>query len=480
MKLRDIKKFCKECGTCYNSNYVEQLATQTAVREGFIGAKSIKFFLGGATPTERQINAIKEKRLPAFKIRRNFYSYDFELMEKNDNDSEYHVVTAEVQNTATSNITASIPDGRVSLTNFYSSEELEVANKARNRLREYGHGGSNEVYGYHSGQYLYTRDRGHNLVYGIERGKSWFESMLPRGAFSTGADDTSCTMSCELEVAFDRGTKLSTADAKYLLNNFNPLGHFEHDGSVNGVEFDFHPYTYDKLMQVKPVVTSFLNELNQKSFRSDHSTGLHIHIGRDAFKDEYALMKFYFIINTQTARQLWETVSSRMTNFNTNSRSSDINRSTAFSYCGFLNAVDDVRRNGQNLQRFMNDHEGSHSVACNLQHPQTVEVRIFRTTLSAEYLYSYFKLMKNLVDLVNKEDLSEIRVGDIIEGTTFASGWFDTYETESVIDISWLNASLSPEELYAQLGEAIQNQNGPEIIRLTGLIAEAQRNGGNN
>lgn len=159
-------------------------------------------------------------------------------------------------------------------------------------------------------------------------------------------------------------------DIESLSNNFGDIGNCKHDGSVyNGFEFVTHPMSLDWM---KVNENKFLNL--EKAFKKNgmigstvlpQTNGLHIHMSKKGFKNFhlYKFIDFFYV---------------------------------CFGLCGYVS-----ERAWSNIERWsplyhdkvllakQKKNEDKH-VAVNLKNPFTVEIRIFKSTVS------YWKFMKNV------------------------------------------------------------------------------------
>ena len=85
--------------------------------------------------------------------------------------------------------------------------------------------------------------------YSYGRGDFIYENL---GIFRDGADDRSMTIGFELETNLDLGVRL---DRDLIASDYlDPrLGHIEADGSISGVEFNSHIFTWKMLQKIKPL-----------------------------------------------------------------------------------------------------------------------------------------------------------------------------------------------------------------------------------
>ena len=205
------------------------------------------------------------------------------------------------------------------------------------------------------------------------------------GVLRDGDDDNSYTMGFELEVNLPTfySSYGAGSDCSHILNT--KLGHLERDSSISGVEFDNHIFTWNKLKKAKPLFERQLQTFCENGFIASSGAGLHIHIGRNAFVNDTALKRFYFLINCRNLYSSWKIIARR-------------EESTFAEYSRLEEG------NLEHLRRSMNYHEQHHSRAVNQEHSSTIEVRIFQSTLSVGMLYDTLELMVKLVEFCNNTE----------------------------------------------------------------------------
>ena len=281
-----------------------------------------------------------------------------------------------------------------------------------------------------------------NRFYSYGQGDFIYESL---GVFSDGADDHSPTVGFELETNMDIGF---TRNTDLIARNYldKRLGHIESDGSINGVEFNSHVFTWNKLKKIRPVVESQLMAFSNAGLAATQGAGLHIHIGREFFSSEQALQKFYYLINLEDARQFWTRIARRVSDYATyrQIRNGDVNHT--------INS--------------MNQHRGDHGVAVNQQHANTIEVRIFQSTLSADVLYACIEVLMNLLSYVNNDSKMTISTTELMTGeyATKYSGTMGSINYR-VFDVSAF-MPLSSDRLMEMVNDALTRMDTASAVSL--------------
>lgn len=207
------------------------------------------------------------------------------------------------------------------------------------------------------------------------------------GVLKDGDDDTSATVGFELETVLQTGVSgaIARRDDTIASSIDARLGHYAYDGSVSGVEFISHTFTWNKLLKCKDLMKAQFQEMSESGLVASEGAGLHIHIGRNAFTNDASFKKFYYLLNHENLQSVWESFARR--------------RST--SYCTYRQISDG---NIGALNRFIRSYRNSHSEAVNQEHSQTIEVRIFKSTLSADILYGTIEALINLIAFCNSDN----------------------------------------------------------------------------
>lgn len=215
------------------------------------------------------------------------------------------------------------------------------------------------------------------------------------GVLKASDNDDSPTIGFEIETQLADGfSKPTEALAEELLDI--RLGHLENDGSIMGIEFDSHIFTWEKLKKCKGLFQQQFQKFSEIGLIPTSGAGLHIHIGRNAFRGRDSFEKFFYLINTQALRSIWETLARR-------TESREYSRYTDSS------SLIELRR----LIMRCND---EHGVAVNQQHEATYEVRIFQTTFSTDVLYGTIELLLNLVNYCNISDQTSFEIRNVLGG----------------------------------------------------------------
>lgn len=216
------------------------------------------------------------------------------------------------------------------------------------------------------------------------------------GILKDGKDDNTITIGFELETNIPVGlSRIQVGDCiKDMIDT--RLGHAERDSTITGIEFISHIFTWNKLKKVKPLVQNMLSKMEASGLEATSGAGLHIHIGRNAFINEEAFLRFYTIINSNNNRLFWQKLARRQAN----------------NYYVFADTPLEKNR----LIKVIRRQKYSHGVAVNQEHSATYEIRIFASTLSIEVLYGSIELMVNLVAFCNNLQLTVFNKMSISSG----------------------------------------------------------------
>ena len=189
-------------------------------------------------------------------------------------------------------------------------------------------------------------------------------------------------MGFELEVESEGGNFNAGAE---LFSDKQDLVYLKEDGSLNhGFEIVSHPMTLDWFMERFPF--EYLEELTSLGFEgwSTGTAGLHVHVSRDAFSSISAEAKFVCLIHNNA--HLFEALAGR-----SDSR-----------WAQFDNG------NTENLRRkLLQINSADRYSAVNMNNTNTLEVRIFRSSLKPERLQMALQLVDACVAYSNTCKLTD-------------------------------------------------------------------------
>lgn len=183
---------------------------------------------------------------------------------------------------------------------------------------------------------------------------------------------------CEIEVQgnLDKCSKI-------LNKNLSDLVYLKSDGSIShGFEIVSYAMTYKKWYNsLKRFKKNFQAVINKGGFsESAHTTGLHIHLSRDGFKDRKHLARFArcFYLDKDLSREV------ACREFNTYAQWNDF-RQTQEDYFE------------QQLRELYSTFDDRYHIV-NFRNNKTVEIRMFNGTLRADVIFAYIQFCKLLVD----------------------------------------------------------------------------------
>lgn len=274
------------------------------------------------------------------------------------------------------------------------------------------------------------------------------------GILKDGDEDNSFTIGFELETVIQVGANraLNRRDEVIARSIDERLGHFSYDSSVSGVEFVSHTFTWEKLKKCKELFKKQFQEISESGLVASENAGLHIHIGRNAFRNNNSFKKFYYLLNLSTLQGNWEIFARR--------------RSTQFCAYRSIN-----NRDIACLNRMITHHRSSHSEAVNQQHANSIEVRIFKSTLSADILYASIEALIKLVEFCNSDNTTfkfkDLFIGEYSNKLTA----FGIVTNPEDVNIDCL-CSRSREELITLITQAINQNSLSEAHQLMAQLEE--------
>lgn len=197
------------------------------------------------------------------------------------------------------------------------------------------------------------------------------------------------------------GTEVETQsenDANYayvLHGKCSDLFHCERDGSIgHGAEIISQTLSLGLIKSRAEDIREMFANLYSHGVKGHNATnaccGFHVHVSRKAFKDENAIKKANAIINN------FQTECEKLAR-----RKSD----RYYSYNPITGVI-----TKEKVQM-----PSGHSYAVNNQNPNTIEFRIFRSTLNLETYIGTIEFVKNVVDMANSDKV-RIKFSDLLKG----------------------------------------------------------------
>lgn len=170
--------------------------------------------------------------------------------------------------------------------------------------------------------------------------------------------------------------------------------HCEHDSSIeNGFELISQPMTWN-FLDNESRIGGLLNALEDdgQSADNEENCGLHVHVSRTAFKDEDAITKAIAIVSG--FKENLEIFARREEN----------------RYCQYTKLDDKQSIKKSDVKRCAGKYE-----AVNTNHRDSIEFRIFQSTLNPNILMASVELCKNIVKVANS-DSKVIYFDDLMKG----------------------------------------------------------------
>ena len=183
---------------------------------------------------------------------------------------------------------------------------------------------------------------------------------------------------------------------------------FMSDGSLNrgGIEWITFPQSYQAYKKNKDVLQRTIDEMKSKGFKNSSSVGNHIHINADFFGTstyarKYAGAKMALVFNAY-----WDELKA-------------IAKRTDTGYCQKPN-----QQKGDDIYTVVMKTEhstGDHSVAVNLQHNNTIELRLWSGIDSVDDLLFYLDMTKCIATYAKKKSVDTIQAGKFIDVLKYIS-----------------------------------------------------------
>ena len=200
----------------------------------------------------------------------------------------------------------------------------------------------------------------------------------------------------------------SKATATYFHDcDIEEVFHFEKDCSVSGYECISQPCALEYWKKYSDTLQSCLDTLKYDN-STGINTGFHIHLSRDAFVDDIAIKSFVAYVNS--FKSDFERLAGRLGN---HWCSYDSNRTT----------LDSMNELGFNYDRYC---------AVNTKNYNTIEVRLFKSTMDGSYIINVLQVLSNLVDKVNNH-VRSLQFNELLNNTD--SSFMETYSSDNVVMI---------------------------------------------
>lgn len=239
-------------------------------------------------------------------------------------------------------------------------------------------------------------------------------SYRPEPIFHTTSDNERLFFGFELEMEFNDSSILREA-AEYASEKLDGSAYLKDDGSLNiGFELVTHPMSFDYLMDEAEDVWQVIETLNKTySARSYHTDtcGFHIHISRTGFNGGSHMHRFLNLVysNDYLFSKLAGRKSDRWAKFD------DVNVTKRIP----VYHPDDPERQigwdrvvvGRSFKEKLSDHHNDRYSAVNTNNEATLELRIFKGTLSQTALAAHIQLAHAAVEYTRTLSVSDVRNG---------------------------------------------------------------------
>ena len=229
--------------------------------------------------------------------------------------------------------------------------------------------------------------------------------------FNKLSDEDELYMGVEIEVDCGGEDNNIAKQAMDIVNGDNEIIYCKHDGSLtNGFEIVSHPCTYEFYKTIR--YEKLFKYLVSKGYKShDVSTcGLHVHINRNYFGDnkltqDLCISKLLYILE-----KFWDKVEI-------------VARRKSNGYARRFYLNDDESP----LDLYVKSKDATKYGAVNLQHKNTIEIRIFKGTLKYDTFMNTLEFVKKIAKLVKDTDIYDIQYVTWDKITTMFSDELNQY-----------------------------------------------------
>jgi len=182
----------------------------------------------------------------------------------------------------------------------------------------------------------------------------------------------------ELEIGEIYKNKFSLAEK--LLNEFEGLIYLKEDGSLNsGFEIVSHPLTLDYLYNSK--LFEKIEENFRGKARAFNKGGMHIHVSREAFRNDKEFKKFFYFINEH--KKFISFIAQRKSN-----------------HWAYLKKMPSEWKKLEEYKEQDYNRNTDRYTAVNLENIHTIEVRIFNANIIAARNYKNIEFIDALIHFV--------------------------------------------------------------------------------
>lgn len=269
------------------------------------------------------------------------------------------------------------------------------------------------------------------------------------------------------ELEFDNITRfLSPSKKKQIIRtNNNLIRNYSYlyymlDGSVkNGLEMISQPSTYNFYLKNKDIFKSIFDNIINEGYVASNKCGLHFHINKDYFDNNYQSDLFYSKI--QNLLTLCDKFWPNFVSFS-NRKKMNLDKWAH----KFNTAPKDVVKGivNKNKQGIYSNYFSKYT-AINFNHSDTIEFRIFSSTLNIEDFYSLLEFVKNIAEIVKNKDneyIKDCNFESLIYGKSLINYYKKHYSVRGLnkyksFDISFYDNENKNNQLNASSSDTISN-----------------------
>lgn len=283
------------------------------------------------------------------------------------------------------------------------------------------------------------------------------------------------------ELEFDNTTRfLSPSKKKQIIRtNNNLIRNYSYlyymlDGSVkNGLEMISQPSTYNFYLKNKDIFKSIFDNIINEGYVASNKCGLHFHINKDYFDNNYQSDLFYSKI--QNLLTLCDKFWPNFVSFS-NRKKMNLDKWAH----KFNTAPKDVVKGivNKNKQGIYSNYFSKYT-AINFNHSDTIEFRIFSSTLNIEDFYSLLEFIKNIAETVKNKDneyIKDCNFESLIYGKSLINYYKKHYSVRGLnkyksFDISFYDNENKNNQLNDSLSDAISNTTPNTMSALSDALS---------
>lgn len=265
------------------------------------------------------------------------------------------------------------------------------------------------------------------------------------------------------------GTEVETqgpdSNSRYVYP-MRDLWHLERDASIGqGFEMISQPMSLAYVKAHKEELESMFTNLSDNGQRAHdaRNCGLHVHINRSAFKNNRSIQRLKAMVHGM--RHEMEKFARRC-------------NSNYYSYYGLSSRFD-----YDEVDRI---HDSGHSVAVNSRGNQsgdknTVEIRIFKSTLNITTYLATLEFVSNLVTIANDETKTIVKFGDLLHGEYIDQyieqrhGFSVDFNNDAMIDFGFADSKEALDKMASGRITRVEFMSAMESFADSRLVVEGGR-----